>query len=183
MRLGYGIRHPSVTALMERHEPAATADSNFGMRVRVRAHLGSADLPDELVLSVRCLVQIDERVLVCETPSGWHPWPGGRRETGESHFETAAREVREETGWVLDPDPFRLLGWLHIEHLDPVSESHPFPHPDFLQVVYAGSARGSAPADWVDIEGHETETRVVSIDDAIALCPPEMLADVYLRAL
>jgi 8-oxo-dGTP pyrophosphatase MutT (NUDIX family) len=185
MRLGFGVRHPSVAALLERHEPEAAADSDFGMRVRVRAHLGSAELPDDFVLSVRCLVQVGDRVLVCKTPSGWHPWPGGRREQDESHFETATREVQEETGWVLDRAPFRLLGWLHIEHLDPMPESHPFPHPDFLQVVYSGTAgaSGAPPADWVDIEGHETETRIVSVEEALAMCPPEMLADVFLRQL
>jgi 8-oxo-dGTP pyrophosphatase MutT (NUDIX family) len=185
MRPGFGIRDPSVAAVMERCQPEAVADSDFGMRVRVRAHLGAEDLPDAFVLSVRCLVQIGDQVLVCETPNAWHPWPGGRRQQGESPFETAAREVLEETGWVLDHEPFRLLGWLHIEHLEPMPESHPFPHPDFFQVVYAGvaSASGAGPEDWVDVEGHETQTRVVSVDEALALCPPEMLADVFLRQL
>lgn len=36
--------------------------------------------------------------------------PGGRRETGESPWETALREAREEVG--LDPATVRPLGWL-----------------------------------------------------------------------
>ena len=43
-----------------------------------------------------------------------HAWPGGRRQPGESFAETAAREVEEETGWLVRPGSFRLLGWLHL---------------------------------------------------------------------
>lgn len=38
-----------------------------------------------------------------EVPGGWWELPGGGIDPGESHLEAAVREIREETGLVLDP--------------------------------------------------------------------------------
>jgi 8-oxo-dGTP pyrophosphatase MutT (NUDIX family) len=38
-----------------------------------------------------------------ETPDGWWELPGGGIDPGESYLEAAVREIREETGLVLDP--------------------------------------------------------------------------------
>ena len=127
-------------------------------------YLGSPELPDELVTSVRCIVQVGaDQLLVCEDA---HPsvniWPGGRRERSETWAETAVREVAEETGWQVDPASLVMLGFLHFRHLSAVPADHPYPHPDFLQVVLHGRATGGSPG-WVDSEGYVLRTTAVAI--------------------
>jgi 8-oxo-dGTP pyrophosphatase MutT (NUDIX family) len=120
---------------------------------------------------VRCVVLVGDRVVVCENVDGCHPWPGGRREPGESHVETACREVLEETGWRLDPESLREIGWLHIEFFVTFPEDHPLPHPDILQVVYVGRAVDrdeAAEGTWTDIDGWELASSLASIDEALA---------------
>lgn len=128
-------------------------------------YLGSSELPDELVTSVRCIVQVGaSQVLSCEDA---HPsvnvWPGGRRERGETWTETAVREVAEETGWQVDPESLVMLGFLHFRHLAAVPVDHPYPNPDFLQVVLHGQAAGGS-AGWVDSEGYVLRTTAVDLD-------------------
>jgi ADP-ribose pyrophosphatase YjhB (NUDIX family) len=145
-------------------------------------------LPDELVVSVRCLVIVDRHIVICTNADGQHPWPGGRREFGESFAETARREVHEETGWMLDPQSIRDLGWLHFEHLSRQPDDHPYPHPDFLQVVATGSAceRDRARDGWVDIEGYEIASELVRIGEVPAHLsgdPVGQLSRPFLRLL
>lgn len=140
------------------------------MPLRISAYTSPAALPDELVVSVRCLVLVDDQLVVCTNADGFsHPWPGGRREPGESHAETARREVLEETGWLLDPRSLRPLGWLHLEHQRPQPDEHPYPHPDFLQVVYVGRAAdrsGGRDAPWSDTDGYELSSCLMGINEA-----------------
>ena len=128
-------------------------------------YLGPAELPDELVTSVRCIVQVGDQLLACEDA---HPsvsvWPGGRRAPGETWAQTAVREVAEETGWRLDPESLVMLGFLHLRHLSAVPVGHPYPNPDFLQVVLHGQATGGSPG-WVDSEGYVLRTTPVAVDD------------------
>jgi ADP-ribose pyrophosphatase YjhB (NUDIX family) len=136
---GYGVRHPGLERVLAGTEPAGSLATVWGdgtLPLRVTAFLGPADLPSELVTSVRCFVRVRDQIVVCETPNGtWHPWPGGRREPRESYEETACREVHEETGWQIDPETIQFIGWLHLEHLNPPPLDYPYPHPDFLQAV------------------------------------------------
>jgi ADP-ribose pyrophosphatase YjhB (NUDIX family) len=138
--------------------------------LRISAYLGAAAIPDELITSVRCLVQVGDKIVVCTNRDGVsHPWPGGRRRPGETPHATAAREVHEETGWLVDENSLRQLGWLHLEHLSPVPAGHPFPHPDFCQLVLAGRASeraGGPTAGWTDTDGYETSSTLMSIEDA-----------------
>lgn len=139
------------------------------MQLEMSAYVGGAELPDELVVSVRCLVTVGARVLVCQDAApSVHVLPGGRREPGESWQRTAQREVMEETGWHVDPARLEMLGFVHVHHTSPVPADHPFPHPDFLQVVMRGEGAGS-PADWVDSEGWVQRSWLASVDEAQAL--------------
>ncbi len=173
---GYGIRHPDFERVLELVEPAGSRETVWGngtLPLRVTAFLGTVELPSELVTSVRCFVQVRNQMVICETPNGtWHPWPGGRREAGESYEETAKREVHEETGWILNAETTQPIGWLHLEHLRKPPKGYPFPHPDFLQVVYvagSNSRDGGEDNEWTDTEGYELCSRLVSIDEARSL--------------
>jgi ADP-ribose pyrophosphatase YjhB (NUDIX family) len=72
--------------------------ANGTLPIRVSACTRVTPLPEELVTSVRCIVRVDNLLIYCQNSDGRHPWPGGRRQPGESYVETAAREVHEETG-------------------------------------------------------------------------------------
>jgi 8-oxo-dGTP pyrophosphatase MutT (NUDIX family) len=132
--------------------------------------MGPADLPSEIITSVRCLVLVRNQIVICQTPDGsWHPWPGGRREPGETYEETAYREVHEETGWLLDESSMEPIGWLHLEHLATPPDDYPFPHPDFLQVVLLArstSRDGGPESSWTDTEGYELGSQLVGVHAA-----------------
>jgi ADP-ribose pyrophosphatase YjhB (NUDIX family) len=181
VRPGWGSRHPALASLLDRCAPAVSVDASWAdgaVPLRMRAQLdvdACASLPDDLITSVRCLVRVGDGLLVCETADGWHPWPGGRREPGETVAETACREVHEETGWRLDPSSLVLVGWLHIEFFNEVPPDHPYPHPDIVQLVFTGRAttQDDAPGgEWRDTEGWEQRTRVASLAEAMALIEP-----------
>jgi len=46
-----------------------------------------------------------------EEPDGWWELPGGGIDPGETYLEAAVREIREETGLVLDPGQVRPPSW------------------------------------------------------------------------
>ncbi len=103
-----------------------------------------------------------------------------------SLVQTACREVHEETGWLVDPKSLRPLGWLHFEHLREQPVDHPWPHPDFLQVVYTGRAsdrdRG-ADVEWTDTEGYELSSQRMTLEDAAKAVRQDRLAVALLRML
>jgi len=154
MRPGFGSPHPLLGPLLEDRRPLCVEIATWTIgQLELSTYAGEADLPDELVTSVRCVVTRGDQVLVCQEPDGRVMiFPGGRREPGETSQQTAVREVAEETGWDLDVGSLSVIGFLHFHHLSPVPADHPYPHPDFLQLVQHGTATGS-PVDWVDPEG------------------------------
>jgi len=173
-RPGYGVRHPDLVALLSRMTPVARDRVVWPGRfiVDIAAYPTPTALPDDLVTSVRCIVWVDGRVVLCHAPDEDHIWPGGRREPGETYEQTARREVYEETGWLIEPGELRPLGFLHYRLLDPVPADHPYPHPDFLQVVYTAAAHDRAdhrPAEWADLEGWERSHRLLRPDELAAV--------------
>ena len=56
--------------------------------------------------------------------------PGGQREPGETLEEALRREVREESGWLIDS--VSILGFIHLEHLGPKPSGYRYPSPHFL---------------------------------------------------
>jgi 8-oxo-dGTP pyrophosphatase MutT (NUDIX family) len=151
--------------------------------MRLTVYTGATELPDDLLTSIRVLVRVGDDVVLCTNLNGdSHVWPGGRREPGETHAETARREVHEETGWLIDPATIVPLGFMVAHNCgEPLP---PYPHPDVLQLIVTASASERAAAEWTDTEGFEVSSRLVSIDDAVdALCDGDGLCDPFLELL
>ena len=163
--------HPGLVRVLAHREAVASETVHWpgDMRLEMTTFLGEADLPVELVVSVRCVVTVKGRVLVCEdaTPNT-DILPGGRCEPGESWQQTAQREVLEETGWHVEPGSLQMLGFIQFRHVTPLPAEHRFPHPDFLQVVMHGEATG-APVGWVDVEGWVQRSWLASFEQARSL--------------
>jgi ADP-ribose pyrophosphatase YjhB (NUDIX family) len=175
MAEGWEPRPASVAAVLAASSPDAEAILEWAdgrHRVQARAYTNDVALPADFVGSVRVLVTVGDRIVMCHSiDGGSHPWPGGRIEAGETHVETACREVHEETGWLLDPASLRQLGWLHFEHLLERPSDHEYAYADFFMVVYAGVARerdGGHLADWTDTEGVEVSSELLTLDEAVA---------------
>jgi 8-oxo-dGTP pyrophosphatase MutT (NUDIX family) len=180
--------HPALTALLETHTPAATGELAWldgAMPLRVSAFIGSAELPLDLITSVRCIVHVGDRIVLCVNKDGAHPVPGGRREPGETLVDTVVREVHEETGWRLDRASMRPLGWLHLHHLAPYRGDFGM-YPDFLQLIFEGSAcerDGGPDVAWTDLDGYELTTELVTVAEARARTRDDLLAHTFLDLL
>lgn len=166
-RPGYGIRHPDLIAVLAHLTPAARQRVIWpgDIPLQVSAYPTPTALPDELITSVRCIVRVDNRVVVCHAPDEQHIWPGGRREPGETYQQTAQREVHEETGWLIDASDLEPLGFLHFRLIQPQPADHPYPHPDFLQLVYTSPAYGHADQhaiSWSDLAGWEQSHQLLT---------------------
>jgi 8-oxo-dGTP pyrophosphatase MutT (NUDIX family) len=163
-----------------------TAWRNGTLPLRISVYRGTAAVPAELITSVRCLVQVGDEVVVCTDRDGTsHALPGGRRQPGESFFATAAREVHEETGWLVEEASLGPLGWLLVEHLSAVPDDHPFPHPDFCQLVFGGRAHEHADSDaanWIDTDGYVIGSRLMTVDRALETVSDDISA-VFLSLL
>ena len=107
--------------------------------LQVRGYLGMQVPPQHLISSARCIVLDKDKVLtITGQENELHVVPGGRCETGEAPLQTMVREVLEETGWtVISP---RIVGFVHFHHLTKKPLGYRYPYPDFLQLIYAGSA-------------------------------------------
>lgn len=147
LRPGYGIRLEAAEELLAGSSPVGSVEAQWPAgRLRVSAYLGAAELPGEIPHRVRCLVTRGTEVLVIWDVFGVADcFPGGGAEGEETVAETASREVLEETGWHIDPNTIKVLGWMHVRsYVDP-SADHPFPHPDgFMTVVHANRCGRSA---------------------------------------
>jgi ADP-ribose pyrophosphatase YjhB (NUDIX family) len=188
-RPGWGSRHPDIADLLRTGQAVATEETAWGVgrqrQIRRAAYVGEFALPEELITSVRCIVQVGDELVVCTNVDGAsHPWPGGRREPGETLAETARREVHEETGWLIDIASLRRLGWVHIENLEEMDPELPYPYPDLLQVVFACRAdERDGDESWTDTEGYEAESCLMSLDAAHAAVDGDPLSRVFLDLL
>ena len=183
---GFGERHPALVELLSTLTPAVAHDVVWGVTpLHSASYPGAPDPPLDVVMSVRVIVRVGDRIVVCTNAHGaHHPMPGGRREPGETIEETAVREVHEETGWHLDPTSLRPLGWLHFRYVEPVDPAWThYPHPDLVHLVLTGEARDRAAEDWTDTEGFEVSSRLLLLDEALAATREEPHARPFLDLL
>jgi 8-oxo-dGTP pyrophosphatase MutT (NUDIX family) len=123
------------TALVE--ESAVWGGGQFPLRIT--SYLGTEHPPREYITSIRSLVVRDRSVLVMWDRDGIQAiLPGGRRHSEETFETTLRREILEETGWTLTE--LSLLGFMHLHHLNPGPPGYPYPHPDFVWLIYRAQA-------------------------------------------
>ena len=70
--------------------------------------------------------------------------------------------------------------WCHKD------DDYPYPHPDFLQVVFAGRAAersGGREAMWSDMEGYELSSKLMSLEAAYQKVVEDPLSRVFLDLL
>jgi 8-oxo-dGTP pyrophosphatase MutT (NUDIX family) len=147
------VRDPRLLDLLARSSPVAIERVRWNRPLVISCHLGDHELPLDLVTSVRVLVRVDTQILDTTARDGTTSiLPGGRREAGETLVQTGCREVHEETGWVVDPDSFVPLGFMHLHNLG--EPNPPYPHPDVLWPVFLANGIQVEAEGWVDTEGY-----------------------------
>jgi len=65
-------------------------------------------------VSVKALIERDEKFMMIKTSRGGHMFPGGLVEAGESLKDALIREVKEETGFLVEVGrPFYATKYVH----------------------------------------------------------------------
>ena len=158
------MRDPRLLDLLDRSAPVTVTDAMWARPIRIGTHLGRHELPDELITSVRCLVRVEDQVVVCTNVDGrTEVLPGGRREPGETLTQTVCREVHEETGFMLQSDSLAMLGFLHL--FNKGEPQPPYPHPDTLMLVMTGQADPRTDEAWTDTEGYVLASNLRDLDE------------------
>jgi 8-oxo-dGTP pyrophosphatase MutT (NUDIX family) len=147
--------HDDLTSFLAGRSWSAEDHTIWGHHsLRERAYLCQELPPISYITSVRTILLRGDQILVVRDPENIHILPGGRREPGETLEQTLHRELLEETGWTIAQS--WLLGFKHFHHLAPVPSDHPYPYPDFIQVVFAAHA-GTFRPEAKEPDGHELE--------------------------
>ena len=122
--------------------------------------------PSEVFGAMVVLRDREDRYAVVWSPrrEEWST-PGGGREPGESVRECAVREVREETGLVIDPEVLEPVG---AEQFGPAAGGARWPAGGFLQLFTAVLDRPSPPL--VAREADAVDPQWVSAQDLQARC-------------
>lgn len=145
---------PDLAAFIQQHVARAEESAVWGdgaLPLCIRTYLSKEMPPLAYVTSVRALVFRDVEVLVVQDfKNSFHLTPGGRREMGETLEQTLHREILEETGWTIIRAA--LLGFMHFHHLAARPLDYPYPHPDFVQLIYVADAGQFVPEAQVPSE-------------------------------
>ena len=164
-----------LASFLDRYTPQCEESAVWGagtLPLHITAYLGQETPPLSYVTSVRSLVFRGDELLVLHNQDGAHILPGGRREAGETLEETLRREALEETGWTLQA--LIRLGFMRFHHLSAKPPDHPYPHPDFVQVIYIAEAGDYIPtAKLPDDYEIDADFRSLVAVQALALTPSE----------
>ena len=150
---------------------------SFGA-LRLACYLTDRTPPRRYVTSATAVVTDGDRVLVVQHPTDRHIVPGGRLQPNEAPEDALQREVLEETRWTLEC--FNPVGLLHFTYTKAVPEDWPYPYPDFLQIIYAGSPRVFRP-ELKELDEYVRGSGFASIAEARRL-PLNMGQHVFLDA-
>ena len=139
------------------------------MSFDVASYLDQKIPPEQLITSVRAVVQYKEKIVILENEDRRHFLPGGRMEEGESFDATLEREIAEECG--LQVQSKRYLGFLHYKHVTPMPENYGYPYPDMFHLIY--QVEGFGELTQMDADGYETSTYLYSAREALELAATE----------
>lgn len=126
---------------------------------------------------------------------GEFEWPNGSVVTARCFAVTDAlpsevvqsvrvsREVREETGWHLDPISLLQVGWLHYEAGPHRGPGIPWPHPDIFHVLFTGRVASREAETWTDTEGYELSSRLVVASEVARTVTPGDVATPLVETL
>ncbi len=173
------------TAFLARHAPfhmetAIWPWEQGEIRLLLVSYLSDELPPLDLITSVNALIFRDDTVLIVRNRDDTHIWPGGWREADETLLQTLAREVFEETGWMIRDAA--LLGFVYCRHETPKPDGYPYPYPNFIRAVYTAEADHFTP-DTADPDDYELESAFRPFD-AVRAMTLRMGQHVYLeRAL
>lgn len=113
----------------------------------------TADHPREreLVTAAFGLIfDVHDRLLLTHVNLPGRGWdvPGGHIDSGEHPVEAAAREVEEETGYVVPPDILKLIGWQRFTLLEAPPDWYPYPFPLSYTLMFAAqTGQGGQPVE------------------------------------
>jgi hypothetical protein len=68
---GRGQRLLDLLDLLETRTATSVTKVMWARPLRISTYVGAADLPDDLVISVLCLVVVHEVIVGCTTTDGW----------------------------------------------------------------------------------------------------------------
>lgn len=123
-RSGCGLTETVIATGQARWIPAA-----YRMELlRTRQYPPERDLVTAaFVLAIDC----HDRLLLTHVNLPGRGWdaPGGHIDAGERGAEAAAREITEETGYVVSAEVLQLVGWQRFTLLEIPSTSYPYPYP------------------------------------------------------
>jgi ADP-ribose pyrophosphatase YjhB (NUDIX family) len=138
------------------------------IRLQLKVYL-ARELPSlEYVTSVRAVLMSDTGCAVLRNADGVHVLPGGRLEPDETLEAALLREIREETGCIIEwAEPFALM---HFRHLTDRPPNYPYPYPDFVQAVFM--ARGRPEARPADPDQYEVAVEFASTSKLAAIDLP-----------
>ena len=129
------------------------------------------DWPVISAVTVRAVIRRGDLYAMQKAANGEYKIPGGGPDDGESHEEALLREVKDETGFVLDPDRIRPIGMVKERREDAFKKGKIFERSTYfynceirqetgeINMTKSEIARGFQPV-WADADTIIRENRI-----------------------